>query len=62
MVFIRGWMVAKRENGGAVRAGGGTRYTDLGPSYHERHLDKTKRPATHFRQFEALGYTVTQAA
>jgi transposase len=42
-----------------VPADRGTRYTDLGPSYHERHLDKTRKTRNHVRQLEALGYTVT---
>jgi hypothetical protein len=47
-----------------VLADRGTRYTDLGPSYHERHLDKTRKTRNHVRQLEALGYavTITQAA
>jgi transposase len=35
------------------------RYTDLGPGYYERRLDKHKKTRNHIRQLEALGYTVT---
>jgi transposase len=35
------------------------RYADLGPGYHERHIDKGRKARNHIRQLEALGYTVT---
>jgi transposase len=35
------------------------RYTDLGPSHHQRKTDTSKKTRNHIRQLEALGYTVT---
>jgi transposase len=41
-----------------------TRFTDLGPDYHQQCTDKHSKARSHIRQLEALGYqvTLTQAA
>jgi len=41
-----------------------TRFTDLGASWHERHVDQARRTRQHIRELEHLGYSValTQAA
>jgi transposase len=36
-----------------------TRYTDLGPDWHTRHLDTARKTRQHIRELEHLGYTVT---
>jgi transposase len=36
-----------------------TRFTDLGPDYHQNRTDKNKKARNHIRQLEALGYTIT---
>jgi transposase len=35
------------------------RFTDLGPSHYQRHIDQHRKARSHIRQLEALGYTVT---
>lgn len=37
------------------------RYTDLGPDWHERHINQARRTRQHVRELEHLGYTVTLA-
>jgi len=37
------------------------RYTDLGPDWHERHVNRTRRTRQHVRELEHLGYSVTLA-
>jgi transposase len=36
-----------------------TRYTDLGPDWHDRHLNQARKTRQHIRELEHLGYTVT---
>ena len=36
-----------------------TRYTDLGPDWHDRLLNRTRKTRQHLRELENLGYTVT---
>jgi len=38
------------------------RYHDLGADNYTAHIDKTRKPRSHVRQLEALGYTVTLTA
>ena len=38
-----------------------TRYHDLGPDWHERHINRTRKTRQHVRELEHLGYTVTLA-
>jgi transposase len=37
------------------------RYQDLGPDWHERHVNRTRKTRQHVRELEHLGYTVTLA-
>lgn len=37
------------------------RFNDLGPDWHERHLDQARRTRQRIRELERLGYTVTHA-
>jgi transposase len=37
------------------------RYSDLGPDWHERHLDQARKTRRHVRELERLGYAVTLA-
>jgi transposase len=37
------------------------RYHDLGPDWHERHVNRTRKTRQHVRELEHLGYTVTLA-
>lgn len=37
------------------------RYHDLGPDWHERHANRTRKTRQHVRELEHLGYTVTLA-
>ena len=37
------------------------RYSDLGPDWHERHLDQARKTRQHVRELERLGYAVTLA-
>ena len=37
------------------------RYHDLGPDWHERHVNHTRKTRQHVRELEHLGYTVTLA-
>jgi transposase len=37
------------------------RYSDLGPDWHERHLDQARRTRQRIHELERLGYTVTLA-
>ena len=35
------------------------RYTDLGPDWHDRHVNRTRKTRQAVRELEHLGYTVT---
>ena len=37
------------------------RYHDLGPDWHERNVNHTRKTRRHIRELEHLGYTVTLA-
>lgn len=37
------------------------RFTDLGPDWHERHVNQARKTRQHVRELERLGYTVTLA-
>ncbi|MET3718810.1 hypothetical protein ABIB27_000650, partial [Arthrobacter sp. UYEF21] len=37
------------------------RYADLGPDFHDNHINAERSKRNHIRQLEALGYTVTLA-